>query len=153
MGGCSKDTVERGCLFSWCDLQKGEPQGLEAGRSLSPLWVEYEGATGERALGGHRRGLAVARKEVLEGEAGKTPQVRERFPCRLKTRCCIHQIHYGYTVEVTNRFKGLGMIDTVSEELWVEVHNIVQEVVIKTIPNNDIHLKTSSRIGSKKKLH
>lgn len=88
MGGCSKDTVERGCLFSWCDLQKGEPQGLEAGRSLSPLWVEYEGATGERALGGHRRGLAVARKEVLEGEAGKTPQVRERFPCRLKTRCC-----------------------------------------------------------------
>ena len=50
----------------------------------------------------------------------------------------LHQIHYGYTVEVTNRFKGLGMIDTVSEELWVEVHNIVQEVVIKTIPNNEI---------------
>ena len=48
----------------------------------------------------------------------------------------LNQKHYDYTVEVTNRFKGLDLIDTVSEELWVEVHNIVQEVVIKTIPNN-----------------
>ena len=38
------------------------------------------------------------------------------------------------TVEVTNRFKGLDMIDRVSEELWTEVHDIVQEAMIKTIP-------------------
>ena len=38
------------------------------------------------------------------------------------------------TVEVTNRFKGLYMIDRMPEELWTEVHNIVQEAVIKTIP-------------------
>ena len=38
------------------------------------------------------------------------------------------------TVEVTNRFKGLDMIDRVSEELWTEVRAIEQEVVIKTIP-------------------
>ena len=38
------------------------------------------------------------------------------------------------TVEVTNRFKGLDLIDRVSEELWMEVHDIVQEAVIKTIP-------------------
>jgi len=37
-------------------------------------------------------------------------------------------------VEVTNRFNGLDLIDTVSEELWIEVHNIVQETGIKTIP-------------------
>ena len=36
-------------------------------------------------------------------------------------------------VEVTNRFKGLDLIDRVPEELWMEVHNIVQEAVIKTI--------------------
>jgi len=36
-------------------------------------------------------------------------------------------------VEVTNRFKGLDLIDRVPEELWMEVHDIVQEVVIKTI--------------------
>ena len=39
-----------------------------------------------------------------------------------------------YTVEVTNRFKGLDLLDRVPEELWMEVHNIVQKVVIKTSP-------------------
>ena len=39
-----------------------------------------------------------------------------------------------YTVEVTNRFKGLDLVDRVPEELWMEVCNIVQEVVIKIIP-------------------
>ena len=46
----------------------------------------------------------------------------------------INQILYDYTVEVTNRFKGLDLIDRVPEELWMQVHNIVQEVVIKIIP-------------------
>ena len=42
-----------------------------------------------------------------------------------------YQIPYDYTVEVRNRFKGLDLIDRVPEELWMEVHNIVQEVVTK----------------------
>ena len=46
----------------------------------------------------------------------------------------LNQIPYDYTVEVTNRFKGLDLIDRVPEELWTEIHNIVQGVVIKTIP-------------------
>ena len=46
----------------------------------------------------------------------------------------LNQIPYDYTVEVTNRFKGLDLIDRVPEELWMEVHDIVQEAVIKTIP-------------------
>ena len=46
----------------------------------------------------------------------------------------LHQIPYDYTVEVTDRFKGLDLIDRVSEELWMEVHDIVQEAMIKTIP-------------------
>ena len=37
-------------------------------------------------------------------------------------------------MELTNRFKGLDLIDRVPEELWMEVHDIVQEAVIKTIP-------------------
>ena len=37
-------------------------------------------------------------------------------------------------MEVTNRFKGLDLIDTVPEELWTEVHDVVQDAVIKTIP-------------------
>ena len=43
----------------------------------------------------------------------------------------LNQIPYDYTVEVTNRFKGLDLIDRVPEELWTEVHDTVQEAVIK----------------------
>ena len=46
----------------------------------------------------------------------------------------LNQIPSSYTVEVTNRFKGLNVIDRVPEEIWMEVRDIVQEAEIKTIP-------------------
>ena len=46
----------------------------------------------------------------------------------------LNQIPYDYTVEVTNRFKGLDLIDRVSEELRMEVQDTVQEAAIRTIP-------------------
>ena len=46
----------------------------------------------------------------------------------------LNQIPYDYTVEVTNRFKGLDLTDRVPDELWMEVRDIVQETGIKTIP-------------------
>ena len=46
----------------------------------------------------------------------------------------LHQIPYGYTVEVRNRFKGLDLIDRVPDELWMEVHDTVQEAGSKIIP-------------------
>ena len=46
----------------------------------------------------------------------------------------LNQIHYDYTVEVRNRFKDLDLIDRVPDELWMDVHEIVQETGIKTIP-------------------
>ena len=46
----------------------------------------------------------------------------------------LNQIPYDYTVEVRNRFKGLDLIDRVPDELWMQVHAIVQETGIKTIP-------------------
>ena len=46
----------------------------------------------------------------------------------------LNQIPHDSTVEVTNRFKGLDLIDRVPEELWMEVSDIVQEAGIKTIP-------------------
>ena len=64
--------------------------------------------------------------------------------CRLKLkkvekttrpfRYDLNQIPYDYTVEVRNRFKGLDLIDRVPKELWMEVCDIVQDAVIKTIP-------------------
>ena len=46
----------------------------------------------------------------------------------------LNQIPYYYTVEVRNRYKGLDLIDREPDELWTEVHEIVQETGIKTIP-------------------
>ena len=49
-------------------------------------------------------------------------------------RYYLNQISYDYTVEVTNRFKGLDLIDRVPEELWTKVRDILQEAGIKTTP-------------------
>ena len=46
----------------------------------------------------------------------------------------LNQIPYNYTVEITNRFKGVDLMDRVPEELRAEIHDTVQEAVIKTIP-------------------
>ena len=53
----------------------------------------------------------------------------------------LNQIHYDYTVEVRNRFEGLGLIDRVPDELWNEVCDIVQETGIKTIPKKKKYKK------------
>ena len=49
----------------------------------------------------------------------------------------LNQIPYYYTVEVTDRFKGLDLINRLPEEIWMEVPDTVQEVVIKTIPKKN----------------
>ena len=53
----------------------------------------------------------------------------------------LNQIPYDYTVEVRNRFKGLDLIDRVSDELWMEVHDIVEETGVKTIPKKKKYKK------------
>ena len=50
----------------------------------------------------------------------------------------LNQIPCNYTVEVTNRFKGLDLIDRMPEELWMELHDIVEEAVIMTSPRKKV---------------
>ena len=69
--------------------------------------------------------LLIAKFRLYLRKVGKTTR-----PFRYD----LNQIPYDYIVEVTNRFKGLDLIDREPEELWMEVHDIVQEAVIKTIP-------------------
>ena len=79
-----------------------------------------------------------------DGEAlySQQKQDRELFRLKLKKvgkttrpfRYDRNQIPYDYMLEVRNRFKGLDLIDRVPDELWTEVHDIVQETGIKTIP-------------------
>ena len=59
----------------------------------------------------------------------------------------LNQIPYDYTVEVRNRFKGLNLIDRVPDELWTEVHGIVQETGIKTIPMEKKSKKANGCLG------
>ena len=82
-------------------------------------------------------------KTRLEADCGTDHEfLNAKFRLKLKKvgkttrtfRYDLNQIPNEYTVEVRNRFKGLDLIDRVPEELWVEVHDIVQEAVIKTIP-------------------
>ena len=56
----------------------------------------------------------------------------------------LNQIPYNYTVEVTNRFKGLDLINRVPDELWTEVGDIVQEAVIKTISKEKKNAKNQT---------
>ena len=53
----------------------------------------------------------------------------------------LNQILYDYTVQVTNRFKGLDLTDRVPEELWMKVCDTVQEEMVKTIPKKKKHKK------------
>ena len=78
-----------------------------------------------RADCGSDNELLIAKYRLKLRKVGKTNR-----PFRYN----LNQILYDYTVEVRNRFKGLDLVDRVPEKLWMEVHDIVQETGIKTIP-------------------
>ena len=69
--------------------------------------------------------LLIAKFRLKLKKVGKTTKL---------FRYDLNQIPYNYTVEVTNKFKGLDLIDRVPDKLWTEVPDIVQEAGIKTIP-------------------
>ena len=77
--------------------------------------------------------LLIAKFRLKSKKVGKTTR-----PFRYD----LNQIPYDYTEEVRNRFKELDLIDRVPDELWTEVHDIVQEAVIKTIPKKKKCKKT-----------
>ena len=87
--------------------------------------------------------LYTVSKNKTRGDCGSDHELLiAKFRLKLKkvwkntrpVRYDLNQIPYDYTVEVRNRFKGLDLINRVSEKLWMEICNIVQEVVTKTIP-------------------
>ena len=87
--------------------------------------------------------LYSVRKTRLGADCGSDHELLiAKFRLKLKKvqnttrpfRYDLNQIPYDYTVEVKKRFKGLDLIDTVPDELWMEVRDTVQETGIKTIP-------------------
>ena len=69
--------------------------------------------------------LLIAKFRLKLKKEGKTTKL---------FRYNLNQIPYNYTVEGTNRFKGLDLVHKVAKELWMEVHKIVQEMVRKIVP-------------------
>ena len=69
--------------------------------------------------------LLIAKLRLKLTKIGKTTRPFKYDP---------NQIPYDYTVEVMNKFKRLELVDRVPEELWLEIHNILQEEVTKNIP-------------------
>ena len=96
---------------------------------MQPRWTSsvQSAKTGLGADGGSDHELLIAKSRLKLKKVGKTTR-----PFRYD----LNQTPYDHTVEVTNRFTGLDLIDRVPEELWTEVCDIVQEAVIKTIPKN-----------------
>ena len=82
--------------------------------------------------------LLIAKFRLTLKKVGKTTR-----PFRYD----LNQIPYDYTVEVRNRFKGLNLIDGVPDELWTEVHDIVQETGFKNIPKKKKCKKAKWQIG------
>ena len=85
----------------------------------------YSQQTQDRTDCGSTHELLIAKFRLKLKKVGKTTR-----PFRYD----LNQVPYCYTLEVTDRFKGLDLIDRVAEELWMEFHNIIQEAVTKTIP-------------------
>ena len=90
---------------------------------MEKLYIVSKNMTGSNCGSDHK--LLIAKFRLTLKKVGKTTR-----PLRYD----LNQIHYNYKVEVTNRFKGLDLIERVPEELWMELCDIVQEAVIKTIP-------------------
>ena len=90
---------------------------------METLYTVSENKTGADCGSDHELLIAKFRQKLKKVEKTTRP-----------FRYDLNQIPYDYTVEVKNRFKGLDLIDRVPDELWMEVHDIVQETGIKTIP-------------------
>ena len=92
-------------------------------RVILPLWIEFSYAFPWADCGSDHE-LLIGKFRLILKKVGETTRP---FGYDL------NQLPYDYILEVTNRFKGLDLIG-VPEELWTEIRDIVQEVVIKTIP-------------------
>ena len=87
--------------------------------------IMFFAAQGREALYSQQKQEWIAKFRLKLKKVGKTTR---------PFRYGLNQIPYNYTVEMTNRFKGLDLIDRVPEELWTEVCDFVQKAGIKTNP-------------------
>ena len=108
-------------ITRWSTLKSNWLYSLQP--KMEKLYTVSKNKTGSWLCSEHE--LLIAKFRLKLKKVGKTTR-----PFRYD----VNQIPYDYIVEVRNRFKGLDLIDSVPDELWMEIHDIVQETGIKTIP-------------------
>ena len=89
----------------------------------------------------HKQDQELTVAQIVNSLVPNSDKLKKGGKTTRSFRYDLNQIPYVYTVDVTNRFKGSDLIDRVPEELWMEVHDIVQEAVIKTIPKKKKYRK------------
>ena len=98
------------------------------------LIIFFAAKDGEALYSQQKQDLELTVAQIMNSLLKNSLKLKEAWETTRSLRYDLNQIPYDYTMEVTNRFKGLDLIDRVPEELWMEVHDVVQETVIKTIP-------------------
>ena len=98
------------------------------------LIIFFAAKDGEALYSQQKQDRELTGAQIMNSLLPNSDLIEERRETTRPFRNDLNQIPFDYTVEVTNRFKGLDLIDRVPEELWMETHDIVQETVFKTIP-------------------
>ena len=119
------------------DINRGSITKSDWLYSLSQSWrISIQSAKWRpEAEFGSDHELLIAKFRLKLKTVGKTARLFRYDP---------NQSPYDYTVEVTNRFKGLDLVNRVPQELWTEVHNNTQEMVTKTTPKEGRKWKSQS---------
>ena len=103
-------------------------------KSESRLTIFFAAKDTEVLYSQQKQGQEMTVAQIMKSLLPNSDKLKKLGKTSRPFRYDLNQIPYGYTVEVTNRFKGLDLRDRVPKELWAEVHDIVQVVVTKTIP-------------------
>ena len=98
------------------------------------LIIFFAAKDGEALYSQQKQDWELTVAQIMNSLLKNSLKLKKAWETTRPLRYYLNQIPYDYTMEVTNRFKGLDLIDRVPEELWMEVHDVVQETVIKTIP-------------------
>ena len=98
------------------------------------LIIFFAAKDGDALYSQQKQGQELTVVQIMNSLLANSDKLKKVGKTTRPFRYDLNQIPYDYTVEVTNRFKGLDLIDRASEQLWMEIYDIGQEAVIKSIP-------------------
>ena len=98
------------------------------------LIIFFAAKDGEPLLSEHKQDQELTVAQIMNSLLPTSDKLKKVGKTTRPFRYNLNDIPYDYTVEVRNRFQGIDLIDRVPDELWTEVHDIVEETGIKTIP-------------------